>query len=161
MLSFVSLKLSGRWCCLPRGMATYLAFTSAFPHVHAPDPLFWSHPQGLGLRLIGLSTALLAADDVDRGKLRAGKQAPARTLTSEGHGRDVPPCEVHLQPIALITLDNIVERILSHRDLRTAPEAIGLGGSLGWDVDEEPMRNWVSGMDPKPSDVDVTQRGPA
>jgi 3',5'-cyclic AMP phosphodiesterase CpdA len=66
----------------------YLSFAADFPSLQTPDPLFWSHPlvtpSGLRIRLIGLNTALLAADDLDRGKLRLGKEALARTLTGIG-----------------------------------------------------------------------------
>jgi hypothetical protein len=65
--------------------ADYLSFAATFPHLASPDPLFWSHAlttlAGLRVRLIGLNTALLAADDLDKGRLRLGKQALARTLT--------------------------------------------------------------------------------
>lgn len=63
----------------------YLSFAADFPSLQTPDPLFWSHPfitpSGLRIRLIGLNTALLAADELDKGKLRLGKEALARTLT--------------------------------------------------------------------------------
>ncbi len=70
---------------LTQRMAAYLAFAAGFPNLASPDPTFWSHtltsPAGLPVRLVGLSTALLAADDEDKGKLRLGKQPLARTLT--------------------------------------------------------------------------------
>jgi hypothetical protein len=71
-----------------------------------------------------------------------------------------PRCEGRLEPIAIITRDEVVERILSHLNLPVAPEPIGPGGSLAWDLGDERMEDWVVGMDPEPPDVDVTQRGP-
>lgn len=66
-------------------MAAYLGFAQAFPSLQKPDPLAWAHAftaaSGLRVRLVGLNTALLAADDLDKGKLRLGKEALARTLT--------------------------------------------------------------------------------
>lgn len=52
----------------------YVAFSRRFAKVS--DPLHWSlridAPSGLAVRVIGLNTALLAADDTDQGKLRVG-----------------------------------------------------------------------------------------
>jgi calcineurin-like phosphoesterase family protein len=65
-------------------LAPYLSFAATFPNLAHPDPLFWSHPiltpSGLRLRLIGLNTALLAADKDDKERLRLGKQPLAQTL---------------------------------------------------------------------------------
>ncbi|MCU0694195.1 MAG: hypothetical protein MUF54_22610 [Polyangiaceae bacterium] len=61
-----------------------------------------------------------------------------------------PSCERRLGPIALITREDIVERIPSHLHLPAAPEPVGPGGSLAWDVGQEPMQDWVIGMDPQP-----------
>jgi hypothetical protein len=71
-----------------------------------------------------------------------------------------PQCEGRLEPIAIITRDEVVERILSHLNLPAAPEPIGPGGSLAWDLGDERMDDWVVGMDPEPPDVHETQRGP-
>ncbi|MCU0690519.1 MAG: hypothetical protein MUF54_03880, partial [Polyangiaceae bacterium] len=49
---------------------------------------------------------------------------------------------------------------LSHLNLPAAPELIGPGGSLGRDLGDERMDDWVVGMDPEPPDVPETQRGP-
>jgi len=69
---------------------SYLSFAATFPHLTSPDPLFWSHslvsPLGLPVRIVGLNTALLAADDGDQGKLWLGKEALARTITSIPEG---------------------------------------------------------------------------
>jgi calcineurin-like phosphoesterase family protein len=71
-------------------MAPYLAFAATFPSIRTPDPFFCSHPltvrEGLRLHLIGLNTALLAANELDKGKLRLGKEALARTLTALPEG---------------------------------------------------------------------------
>jgi hypothetical protein len=74
-------------------LAGYLAFASAYPSIQAPDPLFWSHawttPSGLPIRLMGLSTPLLSAGDVDRGKLRLGNAALAATLSGADRSREL------------------------------------------------------------------------
>jgi hypothetical protein len=65
-------------------LGAYISFASAFPSLRSPDPLFWSHAFTAGLlpiRFIGLSTALLAADDIDHGKLRLGTTSLSATLT--------------------------------------------------------------------------------
>jgi predicted MPP superfamily phosphohydrolase len=68
----------------------YLSFASGFPSLRPPDAVSWSHTlvaqSDLRVRLIGLNTALLAADDLDKGKLRLGKEALARTLTGIAEG---------------------------------------------------------------------------
>jgi predicted MPP superfamily phosphohydrolase len=60
---------------LARRMEKYLAFARAFAPTGA-DPLLWVHTMaarsGLSVRLLGLNTALLAADDQDFGRLRVG-----------------------------------------------------------------------------------------
>jgi hypothetical protein len=70
-----------------------------------------------------------------------------------------PRCEGPLEPIAIITREDIVEKTLSHVHLPMAPEPVGPGRSLAWELDE-PMQDWVVGMDPEPPDVAMTQRGP-
>jgi hypothetical protein len=70
-----------------------------------------------------------------------------------------PGCEGRLEPIAIITRDDVVERILSHLNLAAAPEPMGPGGSLAWDLGNERMDDRVVGMDPEPADVHETQRG--
>lgn len=98
-------------------MSAYLAFASQYPSVQAPDPLFWTNSfvsaQGLPIRIIGLPTALLAAGDVDRGKLRLGKKPLASTL-NEAH----PDRELVL--------------VLTHHPFRG-----------GWLVDQADVDNWV------------------
>jgi 3',5'-cyclic AMP phosphodiesterase CpdA len=59
-----------------------------------PAPLFWTHSVpargGLRVRLCGLNTAILAADDNDRTKLRLGKQQLAESLTNPPiEGREI------------------------------------------------------------------------
>lgn len=70
---------------LAQRQANYLAWAAEFApacaggHPLPPEQrLFWTHrielAAGLGLRLVGLNTALLSADDADRGRLWLGKQ---------------------------------------------------------------------------------------
>jgi hypothetical protein len=47
-----------------------------------------------------------------------------------------PRCEGRLEPIAIITREDIVEKILSHVHLPMAPEPVGPGGSLAWELNE-------------------------
>jgi predicted MPP superfamily phosphohydrolase len=71
-------------------MAAYLEFAAGLaPACHelparAPEErLFWQHRETRGrlrLRVIGLDTALLAADDQDQGRLALGNEQLARTL---------------------------------------------------------------------------------
>ncbi|HRI63398.1 MAG TPA: metallophosphoesterase, partial [Polyangium sp.] len=73
-------------------MAAYLAFAARYPALQSPDPLYWSHafvtPNGLPVRVIGLPTALLAAGDIDHGKLRLGQMPLASTLTDANKDRE-------------------------------------------------------------------------
>ncbi|MCU0690142.1 MAG: hypothetical protein MUF54_01945 [Polyangiaceae bacterium] len=62
--------------------------------------------------------------------------------------------------MAIITRDDIVQRILSHINSPAAPQAIGPGGSLAWNVEHKPMDDWVLGIDSEPADVNAPQRGP-
>jgi predicted MPP superfamily phosphohydrolase len=61
---------------LEKRMERYLAFARAFAQPSDGDALAWSHrfiaKSGLPVRLVGLNTSLLAADDTDQGKLRLG-----------------------------------------------------------------------------------------
>ncbi|MBK9258706.1 MAG: metallophosphoesterase [Polyangiaceae bacterium] len=74
-------------------LAAYLAFAAGYPSVQAPDPLFWAHAfvstHGLPVRIIGLPTALLAAGDIDHGKLRLGKKPLASTLNDAHKDREL------------------------------------------------------------------------
>src|SRR5690606_16907513 len=49
-------------------MEAYLGFAAGFPNTLRPDPFHWSHTVqasgGLAVRLVGLATALLCADDL-------------------------------------------------------------------------------------------------
>ena len=69
---------------LARRMDKYLTFARAFAPAGADDRLLWVHRfvarSGLPVRLVGLNTALLAAGDDDRGKLRLGLTQIERTL---------------------------------------------------------------------------------
>lgn len=76
---------------LARRMSAYLEFAAGFAPAcldATPKPpeerLYWTHrlstKSGLKIRLIGLNTALLSADDQDQGKLYLGREQIARAL---------------------------------------------------------------------------------
>jgi hypothetical protein len=76
---------------LARRMEAYLAFSAEFapaclhaPPLAAEERLFWVHRlearSGLKVRLVGLNTALLAADEEDQSHLRLGKEQLSRAL---------------------------------------------------------------------------------
>lgn len=76
---------------LARRMAAYLAFSAEFapaclkaPPLAAEERLFWVHrleaQSSLKIRLVGLNTALLAADEEDQSQLRLGKEQLSRAL---------------------------------------------------------------------------------
>lgn len=85
---------------LTQRQANYLAFAAGFAPAclaasgAAPSEkrLWWLHQvqtsSALKIRLVGLNTALLAADDQDRGKLAMGKKTLAEVLTMPPPGRD-------------------------------------------------------------------------
>lgn len=72
-------------------IGSYLAFAEGFApaclgsRAEGDDGLFWMHrfdaSGGLRVRLVGLDTALLAADDADRGRLRLGTAQISRGLS--------------------------------------------------------------------------------
>ena len=64
-------------------------------------------------------------------------------------------CHGRLEPIAMITRDEIVSRILSHLRLPSAPAPLGPAGSLAYDVTGELVGDWVVGLDPEPPDEDA------
>jgi ABC-type sugar transport system substrate-binding protein/predicted MPP superfamily phosphohydrolase len=79
---------------LANRMKAFRRFARTFPSIQTPHPSwFWVHPrearEGLQVRLVGLNTAVLAADDTDRGKLRLGRRALADTLTEVPSGQIV------------------------------------------------------------------------
>jgi len=76
---------------LARRMADYLAFAARFAPAGLPGRdhsllASWGHRltarAGLSVRLVGLNTALLAADSQDKGRLRLGQRAIASTLST-------------------------------------------------------------------------------
>lgn len=104
-------------------LAGYLSFAADFApacrgdEVAAEDRLWWSHREnrrGLALRLIGLNTALLCADDRDRGALRVGNSQISRTLL-----------EPAIEPDELVV-------VLSHHPF-----------TGGWLADEDAVRDWL------------------
>lgn len=71
-----ALASPGDRALLARRMEKYAEFARAFGPAGAADPLHWTHcfsaRSGISVRLLGLNTALLAADDKDYGRLRVG-----------------------------------------------------------------------------------------
>jgi predicted MPP superfamily phosphohydrolase len=84
-------RIDGVWAypddevLLRKRQANYLAFAKGFG-VQTSD-LFWSHTlkaaAGLDVRLIGLNTSLLCADDADSGHLEIGNQQLTNCLITE------------------------------------------------------------------------------
>jgi predicted MPP superfamily phosphohydrolase len=72
------------WKSLTSRMAAFESFAARFPAIQTPSLHFWSHSIPLSteisIRLVGLNTALLSADDQDRGKLSLGRGFLAQTL---------------------------------------------------------------------------------
>lgn len=111
---------------LTQRQANYLAFAAAFApacldlgSVASPEQRLWwwrreQVSTGLKLRLVGLNTALLAADEHDHGRLALGKTPLAEVLTA-------PPAE----PDELVV-------ILSHHPFRG-----------GWLRDDKEIDAWV------------------
>jgi len=108
---------------LRRRQGAYLAFARNFaPACFSPSQehwLFWRHrvngPHGR-LRLIGLNTALLAAEGQDQGKLRLGRQALTEAITPPPRAED---------ELAIV---------LSHHPLYG-----------GWLADEKDLVAWMNG----------------
>jgi hypothetical protein len=50
-----------------------------------------------------------------------------------------------LEPLAIITRDEVISRILSHLRLPSVPAPLGPAGSLAYEVTGEPMDDWVLG----------------
>ena len=59
-------------------------------------------------------------------------------------------CGGILEPLAIITRQEIVDRILSHLRLPLRPEPLGCGETIACDVTGEPMPDWAIGVDPEP-----------
>jgi len=92
--------------------------TASEPPTDSEGRLFWTHrtavEEGLCIRVVGLNTALLSADDADQGRLRLGNEQLARALL-------IPPVE----PRELVL-------VLSHHPLRG-----------GWLADERDADAWI------------------
>jgi|GEM_PF-25845 len=111
---------------LTQRMKGYLDFASGFaPACLRQDSaslaeLSWLHHLdargGLSIRLIGLNTALLSADDQDRGKLRLGKEALSRAFS-------------HARP-----KDDELVLVLSHHPFRD-----------NWLADQRDVDTWIRG----------------
>jgi len=63
-----------------------------------------------------------------------------------------------LWPVAVITQDAIVSKILSHLNLPLSPQLLADQCTVVYDVTGEPMPDWVLGADPEPPEQDA--RGP-
>lgn len=108
---------------LTRRQAHYLAWAAGFGPAHAgpslppEERLLWTHrmevPKGLRLRLVGLNTALLSANDKDHGRLRLGKAQLAHALRPA------------IEPNELVV-------VLSHHPIRG-----------GWLADERNVDAWI------------------
>ncbi|APR86272.1 Hypothetical protein A7982_11621 [Minicystis rosea] len=109
---------------LRKRMARYLTFAAGFAPACRADatgpkkPLWWTHRQSgdgaLKVRIMGLNTALLAADEKDRGNLRLGKAQLSQALLDDADDRAT------------------VIVALSHHPFRA-----------GWLADEEEIATWV------------------
>ncbi|NUQ74429.1 MAG: metallophosphoesterase [Polyangiaceae bacterium] len=79
-----ALASPGERALLATRMQKYLDFANKFGPAGAMDPLLWTHRfaarSGLNVRLLGLNSALLAADDEDYGRLRVGMTQLGRAL---------------------------------------------------------------------------------
>jgi len=64
-----------------------------------------------------------------------------------------------LRPIAVITKDQVISRILSHLHLPVSPELLADECTVVYDVTDQPMPGWVVGADPEPPEQEA--RGPA
>lgn len=67
-------------------------------------------------------------------------------------------CQGRLEPVAIVTREDVVRRILSHLSLPLQPAPIGPGGSIAYDVSGEPLGDWIVGVNPEPPSEDA--RGP-
>jgi formylglycine-generating enzyme required for sulfatase activity/3',5'-cyclic AMP phosphodiesterase CpdA len=113
---------------LRRRLGNYLTFAKDLAPAclaggAAPEAeLFWSHERatesGLRVRVAGLDTAMVAADDEDRGKLWLGKEQVARALEGAGAEANEPA----------------VVLVLSHHPF-----------TGGWLADEKVASSWVRG----------------
>jgi hypothetical protein len=63
---------------------------------------------------------------------------------------DCPNCHSRLAPVATITRQETIDRILSHLSLPLRPEPLGPADTVAYDVTGEPMLDWVVGVDPEP-----------
>ena len=72
---------------------------------------------------------------------------------------ECPRCHAKMRPVALITKQHVVDRILSHLRLPLRPEQLD-EHVAGYDVTDEPMPGWVLGIDPDPEEPDACERGP-
>ncbi|MFO0758192.1 MAG: TIR domain-containing protein [Byssovorax sp.] len=111
---------------LARRMAAYLDFAKAFAPAcldaapKAPEErLYWSHRlvtrKGLPVRIVGLNTSLLCADEQDKGRLVLGNEQLARALFD-------PPIDKGKELVL----------VLSHHPLRA-----------GWLADEDAAGAWI------------------
>jgi len=95
---------------------------------------------------------------------RSSVYIPWSVLLARTFGVDALQCprchKGRLRPIAVITKDAIVSRILSHLHLPVSPELLADECTVVYDVTDEPMPGWVVGADPDPPEFDAEARGP-
>jgi predicted MPP superfamily phosphohydrolase len=99
-------------------MKAYLAFAADFAPAGLEERLFWVHRReaqgGLRVRLVGLNTALLAADELDHGNLYLGREQLHLALQE-------PPIE-----------EGELVMVLSHHPIQN-----------GWLGDERDVDSWI------------------
>ena len=59
-----------------------------------------------------------------------------------------PDCQGRLEPIAIITRQETIDRILSHLSLPLRAERLGPADTVAYDITGEPMLDGVVGVDP-------------
>ena len=93
---------------------------------------------------------------------RSSVYIPWATLLARTFGVDglaCPRCKHgRLRPIAVITKDQVVSKILAHLSLPVCPELLADECTVVYDVTGQSMPGWVVGADPEPPDQEA--RGP-
>jgi hypothetical protein len=75
--------------------------------------------------------------------------------------RSHPVCKTgRLRPIAVITKDQIVSKILAALHLPVSPELLADECTIVYDVTDQPMPGRVVGADPEPPEFEAEARGP-
>jgi hypothetical protein len=93
---------------------------------------------------------------------RTSVYIPWATLLARTFGVDAlscPRCKTgRLRPIAVITKDQIVSKILAHLRLPVSPELLADACTIVYDVTDQAIPGWVVGADPEPPEQEA--RGP-